>query len=87
MLNHSPRWRQCPEYPLSTDWDQWLCHLDFFSNHFFFAAALDEIRVVRGGLSAFGVCVISFLINLLCTTAVHCNPEGVYEFRIYGKVL
>lgn len=47
VLNHSPRWRQCPEYPLNTDWDRWLCHLDFFSNHFF-CSSTSEIRVVRG---------------------------------------
>lgn len=23
--------------------------------------------------------------NLLCTTAVHCNLEGVYDLRIYDK--
>lgn len=52
-----------------------------------FCSSTDEIRVVRGVLFAFGVCVISFLINLLCATAVHCNPEGVYELGIYDKVL
>lgn len=55
-----------------------------FSNNF--CSGAGEVMVVRGAcLRLVVISVISFLINLLCTTAVHCSPEGFYDWRIYDK--
>lgn len=55
-----------------------------FSNNF--CSSANEIMVVRGAcLHLVVISVTSFSINLLCTTAVHCSLEGVYDSRIYDK--
>lgn len=51
-----------------------------FSNNF--CSSANESTVVRGAcLRLVVISVVSLSINLLCTTAVYCSPEGGCDVR------